>query len=90
MEKEEQKLILDMSLSDFARACAACEPTPGGGAVAGYTGALGVALARMAMLYSLKRCTCRYGGYSQNCIYHRLYFPYPRLHIFRFQEIYYF
>jgi formiminotetrahydrofolate cyclodeaminase len=54
MKQEAENPILDMRLRDFARACAACEPTPGGGAVAGYTGAMGAALARMAILYSLK------------------------------------
>jgi formiminotetrahydrofolate cyclodeaminase len=53
MGNEEETAMLDTSLADFARACAAKEPTPGGGAAAAYTAALGAALARMALLYSL-------------------------------------
>jgi formiminotetrahydrofolate cyclodeaminase len=53
MKQEEHPLILDLSLRDFARALAAREPTPGGGAAAAYTGAMAAALARMAILYSI-------------------------------------
>lgn len=45
--------LMARSLVEFARDCAEKTPTPGGGAVAAYTGALGASLARMAILYSL-------------------------------------
>lgn len=47
--------ILKRNLEDFARACAAKKPVPGGGAVACYTGSLGAALAEMAIAYSIKK-----------------------------------
>lgn len=48
-------MMLDESLREFARKLAAREPTPGGGAAASYTGALGAALAGMAIAYSVKK-----------------------------------
>jgi formiminotetrahydrofolate cyclodeaminase len=48
-------MMLDESLREFARKLAAREPTPGGGAAAGYMGAMGAALAGMAIAYSVKK-----------------------------------
>ena len=48
-------MILDDTLRSFARSLAEAKPVPGGGSAAGYVGALGAALASMAIAYSLKR-----------------------------------
>jgi len=45
--------LLEMSVTDFVEATAAKTPTPGGGSVAGVVGALGVALGRMALNFTL-------------------------------------
>jgi formiminotetrahydrofolate cyclodeaminase len=45
-------MILNESLRDFARALASRQPVPGGGSASGYVGALGAALAQMAIAYS--------------------------------------
>lgn len=45
---------MDESLRTFARALAGRRPVPGGGAAADYLGALGAALAGMAIAYSVK------------------------------------
>ena len=44
--------MMDLTLAQFARSLAEAEPTPGGGAAAAYVGALGAALAGMALGYS--------------------------------------
>ena len=48
-------MILDDTLRSFSRSLAEAKPVPGGGSAAGYIGALGAALASMAIAYSLKR-----------------------------------
>lgn len=45
--------LLDLTLRDFLSATSAKTPTPGGGAVAGVTGALSAALAGMVVSYSV-------------------------------------
>ena len=52
-EKEmENEDLLEMSVAQFIEATAAKTPTPGGGSVAGVVGALGSALARMALNFT--------------------------------------
>jgi formiminotetrahydrofolate cyclodeaminase len=48
-------MILDDTLRSFSQSLADAKPVPGGGSAAGYIGALGAALAGMAIAYSLKR-----------------------------------
>lgn len=44
--------LLSLSVTDFAAATAAKQPTPGGGSVAGAVGMLGVALGEMALAFT--------------------------------------
>jgi len=48
-------MVLDFTIREFARKLAAREPAPGGGAAASYTGALGAAVAGMAVAYSIRK-----------------------------------
>ncbi len=47
--------LADRTVADFVRAAASKQPTPGGGAVAAVTGALGAALGAMVLNYTVGR-----------------------------------
>ena len=48
-------MLIDLSLTQFAEQTAARSPTPGGGSVAAYVGALGAALGAMAAVFTQGR-----------------------------------
>ena len=50
--ENDEKQMLDHSVTDFVTATAAKSPTPGGGSVAGVVGALGTALGEMALNFT--------------------------------------